>query len=131
MQCESRDAKQKELRCPEAPHPRPAACGLRDGVGRLVRPNSFGHLIFQVEFPLLQRLLFDFFVTRDLRFRRQFLETIFTPVMFFDPLPELGVLLRENSLNVSGTIRHRMSSLQSKILALRSRLGRRSVTVER
>jgi len=61
-----------------------------------------------MEFPLLQRLLFQLFFARDLVLGSEFVETIFTPVMFFDPLPELGIILRENSLNVSGTIiRHR------------------------
>src|SRR5437763_902031 len=69
---------------------------LRHCVRRFVRSDSRRHLILQMEFPLLQRLLFELFLSSDLVLRDQCVEAIFTPVMFFDPLPELGVFLSEN-----------------------------------
>jgi hypothetical protein len=81
-----------------------------------------------MEFPLLQRFLFYFFIATDVFLGDQFVQAVFTPVMFFDPLLELGIFLSENSLNVSGTIRHRFPSFEvlfaaRKILALRIPTG--------
>jgi hypothetical protein len=108
---------------------------LCDCVRVFVRSDSRRHLIFQMKFPLLQRLLFELFLSSDLVLRDQLVEAIFTPVMFFDPLPELGVFLSENSLNVSGTIRHRFPSFEghfaaTKILALSLPPDSAAVTVE-
>src|SRR5258708_6962428 len=42
---------------------------VESGVSHLVRADTLGHLVLQVEFSLLQRLLFDFLIRRDLVFR--------------------------------------------------------------
>jgi hypothetical protein len=68
-----------------------------------------------MKFPLFQHLLFELFLAGNLVLRDQLVEAIFTPVMFFDPLPELGIFLSENSLNVSGTIRHRFPSFEGRL----------------
>jgi hypothetical protein len=65
-----------------------------------------------MEFSLLQRFLFDFFICAYLTLRCQFTQAILTTVMLFDPLPELRIFLRENLLNLSGTIRHRFPSFE-------------------
>lgn len=65
-----------------------------------------------MELSLLQRLLFHFFVGSDLTLSDQFVEAVFTPVVLLNPLPELGIFCGENLLNVSGTIRHQLSSFE-------------------
>src|SRR5688500_5249046 len=86
----------------------------RNGVRRLVRADSFGHLVLEVELPLFQRLLFQFLVRGDLVFRGQLTETAFTAPVLIRPMAKFRILIRKNALNVSGTIRHRYSSLKSQ-----------------
>src|SRR5262249_27979076 len=86
-----------------------------------VRSNSRRHLILEMQFPLLQTFLFELFLVRDLTLRRQLVEAILTAMMLFDPLPELGVFLRENLLNVCGAIRHRLSSFMVPVAQKRMR----------
>src|SRR5947209_3053603 len=77
-----------------------------DRVIGLVRADPGGHLVLQMEFALLQRLLFELFVFRDRTLVRQFAQARFTGVMLFEPDPELFVFGAENLLNVSEVIRH-------------------------
>jgi hypothetical protein len=97
-------------------------CALGDGVRRLVIANPVGHLILQVELPLFQRLLFEFLFARDLILGRELVQTALTSLVLVRPLAKLGIFIGKNALNVSGTIRHRLSSfevpIREKILAL-------------
>src|SRR2546430_11138959 len=83
-----------------------------------VGANPRCHLVLQMEFPLLQRLLFDFFFSRDLTLRREFRQPMLTLMVFFDPITEFRIFTAENLLNVGGTIRHRFSSFESTIRRL-------------
>jgi hypothetical protein len=65
-----------------------------------------------MKFSLLQRFLFQFFLDRDVMLSGQFVEAVFTTVMLLNPLPELRIFCGENLLNVSGTIRHQLSSFE-------------------
>ncbi|HEY2323719.1 MAG TPA: hypothetical protein VGJ82_12745, partial [Thermoanaerobaculia bacterium] len=78
----------------------------------LVRPDSRRHLVLQVEFSLLQRLFLHFLVRSDLMLSGQLVEAVFAMVVLLNPLPELGIFCGENLLNVSGTIRHQLSSFE-------------------
>src|ERR1041385_7713095 len=55
------------------------------GVAGFVRADPGGHLVLQMEFALLQRLLFDFLVFRHLALRRELVQTRLTLMMFFEP----------------------------------------------
>jgi hypothetical protein len=83
-----------------------------DGVLRFVGPDPVRHLILQMELPLFQRLLFELFFDVDVGLEGQLVESRLTLLMLFGPVPELGILIGENALNVRGTIRHRLSSFE-------------------
>src|SRR5690349_24505954 len=89
-------------------------CCLRHGGGgQLVVADAFGHLVFEVELPLLQRLFFQLIVNGDVGAGRQLAQARFALAMLVRPLTELRILIGKNALNVSDTIRHRLSSFES------------------
>src|SRR5690606_28806173 len=85
------------------------------GVGRLVAADALGHLVLQVELPLLQRLFFQLFLGRDLALAGQLVQSLLTSMVLIGPGAKLGVGVGKNLLNVSGTIRHRRSSFEVPI----------------
>jgi hypothetical protein len=95
---------------------------LRHRVGCFVRADPGGHLVLQLEFSLLQRLLFELFVGRDLVLGRELAETRLARVVLIEPFAKLLVFGAENPLNVSDLIRHPLSSFEvpsPEIVALR------------
>jgi hypothetical protein len=76
------------------------------GLAALVASNARCHLILQKQFSLLETLLFDFVVDRNLLLLRQLGQSRFAGVVFFEPMSEFLVLTAENPLNVIGLIRH-------------------------
>src|SRR5438477_1936441 len=78
-----------------------------------VRADPGGHLVLQMEFALLQRLLFDFLVLRHLALRRELDQTRLALMMLFKPGGKFRIFGAENPLNVSETIRHPLVLLRS------------------
>jgi len=90
---------------PGAPVTREARrSGSGDCVRGFVRTDARRHLVLQMEFPLLQCLLFDLFLRRDFLLRRELIQPMLTGVVLFDPMTEFLVFAAENLLNFSGTI---------------------------
>jgi hypothetical protein len=67
-----------------------------------------------MQFPLLQRFLFDLFISVDFLFGSELVQPVFALMMFFDPLPEFRIFAAQDPLNV-GRILHRFSSLRCQI----------------
>src|SRR5712664_2635494 len=88
---------------------------LDSSVRGFPRSDLRGHLVFQMEFSLLQRLLFDFLFGGHLALGGELAETRLTCMMLFEPVTELLILAAENPLNVRGAVRHPSSSFERSV----------------